>query len=186
MDMRSQWVNSMRAGVAVAVLVSAAVHLYIYAQGFSGIPVIGPLFLANVIGGVVIAAAVGFWRHWIPPVLAAGFGLTTLAAYWVSVIHGLFGVREVTGGWPEIVAEAAEYTAVVLGATVAIILWRQANSRRARTPARNCARTRAGRLRSRGAAGPRKSPITAGRTVPTAGVPDDPTRYTPLKGRIGR
>lgn len=131
--MRISWVGAARAVVVVGVLTSAAVHLYIYVRGFSGIPVIGPLFLANVIGGAAIAVAVGSWRHWIPPFLAAGFGLTTVVAYWISVLYGLFGVREVTGGWPEIVAEVGEYAAVVFGATAATMLWRQRNSHRTRT-----------------------------------------------------
>lgn len=106
-------------------LVSAAVHLYIYLEGFSSIPVIGPLFLANIVGGAVLATGVVLWRHWITALLAAGFGLVTVAAYWVSVVHGLFGVREVTGGWPEILAEIAEYTVIVLGGTIAMALWRE-------------------------------------------------------------
>lgn len=133
--MRIQWLPAVRVVVVVAVLASAAVHLYVYAEGFSGIPVIGPLFLANVIGGVVIAAAVGLWRHWLPALLAVGFGLTTVAGYWISVVYGLFGVREVIDGWPEISAQIAEYTAVVFGAVATAVLWRQRNTVRARVTA---------------------------------------------------
>lgn len=180
MGMHSLWVNALRAALAVAVLVSAAVHLYVYVRGFSAIPIIGPLFLANVIGGAAIAAAVALWRHWIPPLLAAGFGLSTVAAYWVSVIHGLFGVREVTGGWPEIVGEIAEYAAVVLGVAVATILWRRANWRRGRTRERRTVDP-AGANRVTAA----KTPLTPSRTTPSTGLSDAGLRRMPPRGRTG-
>lgn len=135
--MRIRWLPAVRGVVVVAVLASSAVHLYVYAAGFAGIPVIGPLFLSNVVGGVVIAAAVGLWRHWLPALLAVGFGLTTVAAYWISVVHGLFGVREVADGWPEIVAQVAEYAAVVFGALATAVLWRQREALRTGTTARH-------------------------------------------------
>jgi hypothetical protein len=38
-------------------------------------------------------------------------------------VHGLFGVKEVTGGWSEILASVAEYVAVVLGLGAMALLW---------------------------------------------------------------
>lgn len=161
-----QQVGALRALVAVAVLVSSAVHLSVYVEGFAAIPVIGPLFLATVIGGVVIAAAVTFSRHWIVALLAVGFGLTTVVAYWISVVHGLFGVREVAGGWPEIVAETAEYAAVIIGAMAATILWRQRNPNRPGIAARGKTSMAIGRPFTTSPPGPARGLVLPGRTGP--------------------
>jgi hypothetical protein len=116
---------------AIAVLVSAAVHFQQYLAGYSSVSVIGPMFLLNAIGGVVIAVLVLAWRHWLPTFLAAGFGALTVAAYWYSVLFGLFGFQEtVTTGWPVLVSEIAEYIAVVAGLAATVML-----ARRRRTPA---------------------------------------------------
>ena len=80
---------------AVAVLVSAAVHLYLWFEGIRDADVIGPAFLLNAFGGAVIAVLLVVWRHWVPPFLAVGFGLSTLAAFVISATVGLFGVRGV-------------------------------------------------------------------------------------------
>ena len=75
-------------------LVSAGVHLYLWFDGFSDQNVIGPAFLLNAAGGLVIAVLLVTWRHWIPPLLALGFGVSTLGAFVVAATVGLFGVHE--------------------------------------------------------------------------------------------
>lgn len=45
-----------------------------------------------------------------------GFLLVAAVAYWNSLLHGLFGVREVTGGWPELTRKITRYGAAA-GAT---------------------------------------------------------------------
>lgn len=115
-------IDVLRSLTATALLLSAVVHLDLYGQGFGQLPTIGPLFLLNVVAGIGLAILVMVWRHWLPVGLAAGFGLVTVAAYWVSVVHGLFGVREVTTGWSEVLAEVAEYSAIVCGLTAATLL----------------------------------------------------------------
>lgn len=103
----------LRVLAAAAVLVSAAVHLKLWLDGFRDISVIGPAFLLNAVGGLVIAVLLVTWRHWIPLVLALGFGLSTLGAYLISATMGLFGVHEVwTGVWV-ITAEVSEVVAIV-------------------------------------------------------------------------
>lgn len=114
----------LRALTAAAVMLSAVVHLDLYAAGFSQLPRIGPLFLAAVLAGLVLGVAAVSWRHWLPLVLAAGFAAVTVGAYWISVVHGLFGLKEVTTGWAEILAEVAEYVAIACGLTAAALLWR--------------------------------------------------------------
>jgi hypothetical protein len=114
-------------GLAVAgVLLSANVHLDLwYTQGFRDIATIGPLFLLNAIGGIVLGVVMLCWRHWLPMLAAAGFGLATLAAFYISVNWGLFGLKEVSSGEPQVLAEVAEYVALVGGAIASWMLWRR-------------------------------------------------------------
>lgn len=98
---------------AVAVLVSGAVHLKLWFDGFRDISVIGPAFMVNAIASVVIAVLLLRWRHWVPLLLALGFGLSTLGAYLISATVGLFGVHEVWTGWAVLTAAAAEVVAIV-------------------------------------------------------------------------
>lgn len=111
---------SMRLLAAVAVLVSAAMHLYLWFEGYRDIDTIGPAFLLNAFGGGVIVVLLLFWRHWIPPLLAVGFGLSTLGAALLSVTVGLFGFEETWEGWEVWTAAISEIAAVVLGAMVVL------------------------------------------------------------------
>ncbi|HEX6446290.1 MAG TPA: hypothetical protein VF053_14440 [Streptosporangiales bacterium] len=105
----------LRAVTAAAVLLSAGVHLVLYFDGFSEIPVIGPLFMLNAVGGIVIAAAVLVWRHWLPVLGAVGFGALTLAAFLMSLTVGLLGVHETTWNTPEVLAMIGDVVALVGG-----------------------------------------------------------------------
>lgn len=100
---------------ALAVLVSAAVHLYLWFEGFRELDVIGPAFMLNAVGGAVIAALLIAWQHWVPAFLALGFGLSTLGAFVVSATVGLFGVQESWTGWAVWTAAVSEVVAIVLG-----------------------------------------------------------------------
>lgn len=107
---------TVRMVAAAAVLVSAAVHLYLWLDGYREVDVIGPAFLLNAVGGAVIAVLLVAWRHWVPPLLALGFGLSTLGAFVVSATVGLFGVHERWVGWPVWTAAVSEAVAIVAGA----------------------------------------------------------------------
>ncbi len=107
---------------AVAVLVSAAIHLWLWFDGYRDIEVIGPAFMLNAVAGVVIAVLLLVWRHWAPLLLAVGFGAATLGAFVTSTTVGLFGVNERwTGGyvWAAAVSEAV---AIVAGI---VAVWRE-------------------------------------------------------------
>jgi hypothetical protein len=109
---------------AVAILVVGAVHLQQYlGADFYDIPTIGPLFLLNVIAGLVLGVVVVSWRHWLPALAAAGFGAATVLAFWISVVHGLFGLKETPTGSAQVLAEVAEYVAVAFGLVAAAGLW---------------------------------------------------------------
>jgi hypothetical protein len=107
---------ALRIMAAVAVAVSAAVHLYLWLDGMRDEDVVGPAFLLNAVGGAVIALLLLGWRHWVPPFLALGFGLSTLTAFMIAATVGLFGVEESWAGWAVWTAAAAEVVAIVTGA----------------------------------------------------------------------
>ena len=94
---------------AVALLVSAAVHLILWFDGVRDQSV-GPMFLVNVV-------AVR-WRHWIPAFLTLGFGAATLGAFTIASTVGLLGIHtQWTGGWVW-TAAIAEVVCIVVGATL--------------------------------------------------------------------
>ncbi len=109
---------------AAAVLLSADVHFELWANnGFKDVHTIGPLFLLNAIGGLVIALVMLMWRHWLPVLAAVGFGVATLIAFWISITAGLFGLKEQASGTPQVIAEVAEIIAVVGGALLLLITY---------------------------------------------------------------
>lgn len=109
--------TSMRVLAAAAVLVSALVHLHLWWwEDYRNVDVIGPAFLLNGVGGVLISLLLLTWRSRVPPVLAVGFGVSTLGAFVVSTTVGLFGVHESWQGWAVWAAAAAELVAIVAGA----------------------------------------------------------------------
>lgn len=79
---------------AVLLFVMAWIHLQLWLQGYREIALIGPAFLANTVGGIVLAAAVlTATRRWLAAAaaLAALFALGTLAGLLLSATVGLFG-----------------------------------------------------------------------------------------------
>src|SRR3954447_11460762 len=112
----------MRVLAAARVLVSGMVHFKLYFDWAHENDKVGPAFLLNAVAGLVIAVLLLSWRHWIPPFLAVGFGLATLAAFVTAATVGLFGVSEAWTGWAVWTAAVAELLAVAAGATV---LWQE-------------------------------------------------------------
>lgn len=123
--MRNATIDVSRGLAAAGVLLSAAVHLDLWdLQRFRDIPTIGPMFLLNVLAGLAIGVLVLAWRHWLPALAAAGFGAATVLAFWISVVHGLFGLKETATGSSQVLAEVAEYVAVLCGLIAAAGLLR--------------------------------------------------------------
>ena len=103
---------------AAAVTVSALLHLRMWFNGVRDQSV-GPAFMLNAIGGLVIAVLLLTWRHWVPLLLAVGFGMSTFGAFVIAATVGLFGVHDHwTGGyvWTAAISEAV---AVIAGLTAA-------------------------------------------------------------------
>ena len=118
-------VSMLARGVSAAgVLLSADVHLVLYFQGFSDIKVVGPAFLLNAVGGIVIGVALLVWHHWLPLLAAIAFGIATLGAFYLSATVGFFGVHETFSGNQQVLAEVAEWVAIG-GAVVALLAERR-------------------------------------------------------------
>lgn len=109
----------LRALTAAGVLLSAGIHLELWAEGFRQITVVGPLFMLNAAGGLLIGVALLLWRHWLTAAAAAAFGVATLVAFLISATVGLFGVHESFSGVPQVMCLVAEIVAAVCGGALA-------------------------------------------------------------------
>ncbi|MFO6451164.1 MULTISPECIES: hypothetical protein [unclassified Aeromicrobium] len=100
---------------ALAAVVSAVVHLYLWFDGVKDQGTVGALFVVNVVAGFAIAVLLLAWRHWIPLFLLAGFGATTLVCFLIAVNGELFGIST-DWSWYAWVAAVSEAVAVLAGA----------------------------------------------------------------------
>ncbi|WP_426241595.1 hypothetical protein [Nocardioides sp. LHG3406-4] len=105
----------MRLLAAAGALVSAVVHLKLWFDGSRDLDVVGPAFMVNAVAGLVIAVLLLTWRHWVPLLLAVGFGASTLGAFVVSTTVGLFGVHASWTGFYTWAAAIAEVVTIVAG-----------------------------------------------------------------------
>jgi len=107
---------TVRIVAAIAVLVSAYVHLREWLDGMRDVHVIGPLFVVNIVAGVVIAVLLLTWKHWLAPFLALGFGASTLGGFAIATTSaGLFGDHEKWQGSYVWIAAASEVVAIIAG-----------------------------------------------------------------------
>ena len=90
----TRWtVNVLAWAGAILVLLSGLVHLKLYGS-YKGISVIGPLFLAQGIVGILLAVALAVFRRMWLVLGAAGFLVATAAGLLISVNFGLFGFQD--------------------------------------------------------------------------------------------
>lgn len=113
--------TQLRILAATGVLVSAAIHLYLWFHVFRHTHVVGPAFMLNAVGGTIIAGLLVTWRHWIPLLLAIGFGASTLGAFIIAATVGLFGVHEHWTSWEVWTAAASEVIAIAAAGTVLLL-----------------------------------------------------------------
>ena len=106
---------------AVAAAISSVVHLWLWFDGVKDQGEVGVMFMVNAVGGVVIAVLLIGWEHWLPPFLVAGFGASTLGAFFISATVGLFGI-EASWSWYAWLAAISEVVAMVAGA-VLLLPW---------------------------------------------------------------
>ena len=116
------WQLGLRLAGAGLLAATAAMHLDLYLTGYRSLPTIGPLFLLQVIAAFVLAAAVLATGSRLAAAAGAGFALSTLGGYLLSVWIGLFGFKEVrtTAGIIAGIIEVVAFAALaVLAATPA-------------------------------------------------------------------
>jgi hypothetical protein len=109
---------------AAGLLVSAAVHGYMWLNGVRH-QTVGPMFLINVVAGVVIAVLLLRWEHWVPAFLTLGFGASTLGAFIIASTVGLLGVHTQWEGFYVFAAAISEIVCILVGG---ILLLRQRES----------------------------------------------------------
>jgi predicted lipoprotein with Yx(FWY)xxD motif len=85
----------LQAAGALLLAVSAGIHLELYLTGYRSIPVVGWLFLVQVVVACVLMVTVLLTHSWLAAAASAGFALSTLGAYLLAVWTGLFGFREI-------------------------------------------------------------------------------------------
>ncbi len=112
---RRSWLGIVGAALLVA---SGAIHLDLYLTGYRTIPTIGPLFLLQVIAAFVLAAAILVTGSWLAAAAGAGFAISTLGGYLLSLWVGLFGFTEVrtTAGIVAGIIDVAAFATLALAA----------------------------------------------------------------------
>ena len=112
---RRSWFGIAGAALLVA---SGAIHLDLYLTGYRTIPTIGPLFLLQVIAAFALAAAILVTGSWLAEAAGAGFALSVLGGYLVSLWIGLFGFTEVrtTAGIVSGIIDVAAFATLAIAA----------------------------------------------------------------------
>jgi predicted lipoprotein with Yx(FWY)xxD motif len=112
---RRSWLGIAGAALLVA---SGGIHLDLYLTGYRTIPTIGPLFLLQVIAAFVLAAAIAVTGSWLAAAAGAGFAVSTLGGYLLSLWVGLFGFTEVrtTAGIVAGIIDVAAFATLALAA----------------------------------------------------------------------
>jgi hypothetical protein len=121
----ARWTVLALTAIGAAFLIwSAVIHLELWGDGYSDISVIGPLFLAQGIGCIVLAVAIVAFR-WLA-LLAAGAvaGAATAVGLLLTAHGGLFGYTESLSVPYATLSLAVEFTAafVLLLATAVLAL----------------------------------------------------------------
>ena len=112
---RRSWLGIVGAALLVA---SGAIHLDLYLTGYRTIPTIGPLFLLQVIAAFALAVAIPVTGSWVAAAAGAGFAISTLGGYLLSLWVGLFGFTEVrtTAGIVAGIIDVAAFATLTLAA----------------------------------------------------------------------
>ncbi len=108
--------TGLRVAGAALLAATGGIHLDLYLTGYRSIPTIGWLFLLQVIAAFGLALAVLVSGSRLAAAAGAGFALSTLAGYLLSVWIGLFGFKEVrtTAGIVAGVIEVAAFAALAV------------------------------------------------------------------------
>jgi predicted lipoprotein with Yx(FWY)xxD motif len=120
---RRSWSGIAGAALLVA---SGAIHLDLYLTGYRTIPTIGWLFLLQVIAAFALAIAIVVTGSWLAAAAGAGFAISTLGGYLLSLRVGLFGFTEVrtTAGIVSGIIDVAAFAALAIAAAPGLPLTR--------------------------------------------------------------
>jgi hypothetical protein len=110
-----------RSLAAVLLLAGGAVHLNLWNSGYRHIPKIGPLFMANFVGSIALAAAVLTSRRASVAFAGMAFAAGSLAALVLSRTVGVFGFTETIWTTQAVKTLATEVGAIVALGTVLIM-----------------------------------------------------------------
>jgi hypothetical protein len=128
-------VNGLAWTGALLMLASAIIHVRLWADGgYQGIAVIGPLFLAQGVAGILLAVALGVFRRLGLIMAGAGLLAATAVGLLLSVHVGLFGFRESMAAPYAGMSLVVEFAGAVLLAVAAVIVlagrpWRRPRAR---------------------------------------------------------
>jgi hypothetical protein len=126
----ARWAVTLLAGAALLIW-SGVIHLQLWADGYRGIPVIGPLFLLQGIGSIAAAAALAAFRRLVLLAAGAVLAAATAAGLLLSAGVGLFGYVESLAVPYAEASLVVEFTsAAVLAFAAAIVLAAPRLSRR--------------------------------------------------------
>ena len=119
--MRARARFALRLAGAGLLFATGAIHLDLYLTGYRSIPTIGWLFLLQVIAAFGLGVVVLATGNWLAAAAGAGFALSTLGGYLLSLWIGLFGFKEVrtTAGIVAGVIEVAAFAALAALAALA-------------------------------------------------------------------
>ena len=113
---------------AALLIASGSIHLDLYLTGYRSIPTIGWLFLLQIIAAYALAIAILVTRSWLAAAAGAGFAISTLGGYLLSLKVGLFGFTEVrtTAGIVAAIIDVAAFAVLATAVIIALNLGRQA------------------------------------------------------------
>jgi len=97
---------------------SAYIHFHLWqSAGYRHIPTIGPLFILQSFAGLVIGVVVLTVRRLWAAALGAGFAISTMVGFLVSVEVGLFGFQDT---WSAPFAQQAFFTEIAATVSLAV------------------------------------------------------------------
>ena len=176
---RRSWFGIAGAALLIA---SGAIHLDLYLTGYRTIPTIGWLFLLQVIAAFALAVVIPLTGNWLAAAAGAGFAVSTLGGYLLSLRFGLFGFTEVrtTAGIVAGVIDVAAFAVLAIAAAPG--LPRALDPGRRMLPAVAAASVIALVLLGADVASPKTQPVPTGADVLMAGHIGGQTVLTDSKG----
>jgi hypothetical protein len=138
----AKWAATVLAvGGAAFMVWSAVIHLELWGDGYKDIPTIGPLFLAQSVGLIVLALVVVAFRR-LALLAAAAVGMVGTAVGLLLTVHvGLFGYKESLAVPYAMLSLYVEFVGAGLLAVGAGVLALAAPARTPSNPSRATART---------------------------------------------